>query len=240
MQRTGNVLRVHFADRKGTFLAPLIVLGIVVIVIGLIGAVATATGTDREALWEGMQYNGAVWALLGMGIGIGFATMGQHLSFALGMGITRREWVIGSGLMFVIMAASITAIVVIGKIIELATSGWGMGVRMFDTVHTGTGPWWQTVIQTFLIALAGMCFCAMIGSVWNRWGKTGLSWLGGVALILLVLVFGIGIIAPWEQVLRLLETLMGFGWGVWMSVLAGSTVVSAIVWAILTRRAEVR
>ncbi|HIY67288.1 MAG TPA: hypothetical protein H9830_13545 [Candidatus Agrococcus pullicola] len=240
MQRINNVLRVHFADRKGTFLAPVIVVGIAMVVIALVGIIATIVGAERDALWEGMQYNGAVWTLLGIGIGIGFATMGQHLSFALGMGITRREWAIGSGLMFVIMAASISTIVVIGKVIEIATGGWGMGVRMFDTVHTSTGPWWQTAAQTFLIALAGMCFCAMIGAVWNRWGKTGLSWLGGVMLILLVLAFGIGLITPWEQVLRMLEALVSFGWGGWMSVLAGITVVSAIVWAILTRRAEVR
>lgn len=240
MERIGNVIRVHFADRKSTIMLPLIILGIAAAAIALVGVIAMILGAAREELWEGMQYSGAIWALLGMGIGIGFATMGQYLSFALGMGITRREWVLGSGLMFVLMAAGMSIFVVVGKVIEVATGGWGMGVRMFDTIHTGTGAWWQTAIQTFLIVLAGMCFCAMLGAIWNRWGKAGLYWLGAGVLVVLLMAFGLGIIAPWEQVLRILESVVGIGWSGLMVVLAAVVVGSGTIWGLLTRRAEVR
>lgn len=240
MGRIGNVFRVHFADKRATFMAPLLIVGIAAAVIVMIGVVGMLMGAERNSLWEGMQYSGAIWAFLGMGIGIGFATMGQYLSFALGMGITRREWVTGSALMFLLLTVIITIVVVVGKLIEVATGGWGMGVRLFDTVHTNTGPWWQTAIQTFVIVFASMFFCAMLGAVWNRWGKAGLYWIGGVLLFLLLVGFGLSLIFPWEQVVSVLTAIVSIGWAAWMAVLAGVGVASGAIWAVLARRVEVR
>ena len=154
MQRIKNVLNVHFVDRKGTFLVPIYILAAMVAIVIAIGIIARVAGANEADLYEGMKWNGAVWALLGMGFGIGAMTMTQYLSFALGLGITRREWLAGSSVMFVLIAAGTAVTVMVLKLIEQATTGFGLSVRLFDTVHTGPASWWQTLLQVFLMVMA--------------------------------------------------------------------------------------
>lgn len=243
MERISTVLRVHFTDTKSVVVVPIIILiaaFAVSIGIGVIAQMMGISDAGLRDLNDGMKYNGAVWAMLGMGMGVGFATMGAHLSFALGMGITRREWVLGSALVFAIVAGAVTAVITIGKVIEVATGGWGLSIRMFDTAHTGMGPWWQTLVQTFLILITGMTVSAMIGSIWHRWRKIGVMVLAAGVILFGLLVTAWFMLAPASQTGAVLEAVFGMAWGGWMVVLAVIAVIAGLVWSVLTRRTEVR
>ena len=240
MQRIKNVLNVHFVDRKGTFLVPIYILAAMVAIVIAIGIIARVAGANEADLYEGMKWNGAVWALLGMGFGIGAMTMTQYLSFALGLGITRREWLAGSSVMFVLIAAGTAVTVMVLKLIEQATTGFGLSVRLFDTVHTGPASWWQTLLQVFLMVMAAMTLTAAISGIWNRWGKTGLMWLAAIAIALGVVAFGIGILLPADQVMGVFSWFGNLAWISWMGLLAGVMLIGAAAFWLLGSKAEVR
>lgn len=240
MQRIKNVLNVHFVDRKGTFLVPLYIFSAMVAVVVAIGIIAKVAGANQADLYTGMMWNGAVWALLGMGFGIGAMTMTQYFSFALGMGITRREWLAGSFIMFVLVAAGNAIVITALKVIEQQTNGLWLYVRLFDTVWTGPGEWWKSLIQVFLLVITAMTITGAISGVWARWGKSGLMWLGAVALLIGLVIFGLVILLPASALAGFFGWIGGFTWGSWMLVLLISFVLSSMAVWFLGSKAEVR
>ena len=243
MNRLDSVLRIHFVDRKGTYITPAIILVCIVAAILAVGVVLNLLNSFdprfQEGLYQAQIWNGAVFGFLGAGFGVGAATMTQYLAFALGFGLTRREWMLGSALVFVMVAAALAIVVTALKVIEVATGGFGLGMRIFDTVWVSTGPWWETLVQTFLVALGSMVIAALMATIWNRWGKNGLMWVGSAGLVIGAVVFLV-LMATNVEGLGWLWDLLAMPWIGWMGVLAGATLVVGAAWMSLGRFVQVR
>lgn len=245
--RIRNVVQLHTVNRLQAFGWPLIIMMMSLTLVLIIGAiilnVASGTGEAdladaRSGMNTGMQWNGAIFALLGPLIGFGFTAMGQYFPLALGLGLTRREFAAGTALVFVGNAAFYAAIVTIGKVIEVATGGFGLGVRFFDVAYTGLGEWWQTLAQTFLLILSVMLVGAAITTAFHRWGQSFL-WIFWIALAVVVLAIVAGLLLS-EGVRAFAEDLASMGWLPWMGVIAAFGAVGAAVWLTLVRRAQAR
>src|SRR5699024_2688732 len=156
----------------------------VILAVGMI--VGTLGAGVQAEMYEGMVYNGAIFALLGPMIAQGFASMGQHFPLALGMGLTRREFAVGLSAVFLLNAAGYALLVTIGKTIEVATEGFGLQVRFFDVFYTSTGAAWQTFVQTFLVIAAVMFLGAAITAGFLRFGQPFL-WVGASVIALLAM-----------------------------------------------------
>ncbi|MFA4840579.1 MAG: hypothetical protein WC580_02600 [Agrococcus sp.] len=241
--RIRNVVQLHTVNKLQAFGWPLVFmilsLALVLIVGSLIVNVAAADEPGaRESMRQGMLWNGAIFALLGPLIGFGFTAMGQYFPLALGLGLTRREFAAGTALVFAGNAAFYAVIIAIGKAIEVATGGFGIGIRFFDVVYTGTGAWWQTLIQTFLLILTVMLVGAAITTAFHRWGQSFL-WVFWIALAAVVLAFVAAILLS-EPFQDLAGAAAAMDWGWWMLVLAALGAVGATVWLALVRRAQAR
>lgn len=237
--RYRSVIDMHFVNRMQAFGWQPIVGAIALLIVLAIGAIVGSQGPEvRAEMYEGMTWNGAIFAILGPMIGYGFTSMGQYFPLALGLGLTRREFAGGVSLVFVGNAVIYSVLITLGKIIEVATGGFGLQVRFFDVFYTGTGPAWQTLLQTFLLLLAVMYLGAAITSAFVRFGQTFL-WLGGAALAVIALALVAGIVLLDGFGRQLLE-LLTMGWGPWMAVIAVVAVASAGAWVLLVRRTQVR
>lgn len=245
--RIRNVVQLHTVNRLQAFGWPLIIMVMSLVVVLIIGAlvlnVAGSMGESdladaREGMNQGMLFNGAIFALLGPLIGFGFTAMGQYFPLALGLGLTRREFAAGTALVFVGNAAFYAAIVTIGKVIEVATGGFGLGIRFFDVVYTGTGEWWQTLIQTFLLILTVMLVGAAITTAFHRWGQSFL-WVFWIALA--VVVLGVVAASVLSDAFRgFVVDVAAMGWVPWMGVVIAIGAIGAAVWLTLVRRAQAR
>lgn len=245
--RIRNVVQLHTVNKLQAFGWPLLImcfsLAIVLIIGALVQGVAGGQGPEalanaREGMHLGMQWNGAIFALLGPLIGFGFTAMGQYFPLSLGLGHTRREFATGTLLVFVGNAAFYAIIITIGKVIEVATGGFGLSIRFFDVVYTGLGEWWQTLIQTFLLILVVCLVGAAITSAFHRWGQSFL-WTFWIGLALVVLTFVAGILLS-EDFQGLVTDVMSMGWVPWMLVTAAIGAIGAAVWLTLIRRAQAR
>lgn len=238
--RIRNVVQLHTVNRLQAFGWPLVIMSLSLTITLIIGALVVGVGgaDARSGMNTGMQWNGAIFALLGPLIGFGFIAMGQYFPLALGLGLTRREFAAGTALVFVGNAAFYAAVVTIGKVVEVATGGFGLGVRFFDTFYTGIGAWWQTLVQTFLLILAVMLVGAAITTAFHRWGQSFLwvFWIG-LAAVVLAVVAG----ALLSDAFRAAAMdVLGMAWGGWMLVIAGFAALGAAVWLTLVRRAQAR
>lgn len=237
--RYRSVIDMHFVNRMQAFGWQPIALGIALVVVLSIGAILGAQGPEAtDGMYEGMRFNGAIFAILGPMIGYGFTSMGQYFPLALGLGVTRREFATGVTLVFLGNAVVYSLLITIGKIIEVATDGFGLQIRFFDVFYVGTGPAWQTLIQSFLVLLTVMFLGAAITTVFLRFGQAFLWTAGAVlALLLVALLAGIAFLDGFGRALLDLFTM---GWGSWMGVIAAICLASAAVWLLLVRRTQAR
>lgn len=242
MFRTPSVIRLHTQQRFNTFVLPFIILGIafaVVLAIGVIANLNVDAPSELDGMHEGMQWNGAIWSILGPLMGFGFTAMLQIFPLSLGLGITRREFAAGTLAVFGIIAACFTVPITILKAIEQATDGFGLRIRMFDVVYVGMGDWWQTAVQTFLLLLMAMFLGAAVSTVYLRWGQRGL-WITLTSLALVPFaVISIGLVIP-GMMERIFAALGQVSWIGWMGVVALIAALAAGVWVLLIRKAPVR
>ncbi|NLV78569.1 MAG: hypothetical protein GXY65_04355 [Rhodococcus sp.] len=146
----------------------------------------------------GQQYNvtGSVLSAYGFVVAFYMVSMTQMMPFTIGLGSTRRQFVaavtaIGLAESFVFAAAFQTL-----SVLEAATGGWGVDMRMFGVLRFVTD---STVLQ-FLCYFATMSFVValamLLGAIQHRWPTTGILAAGAV-------VIGVGglaaIVLTWTQ-----------------------------------------
>jgi hypothetical protein len=236
--RSRNVIDMHLVNRMQAFGWPLFAVTLAFLIILAVGLIVRSQGLEAQlGMYEGMEWNGAIFALLGPMIGYGFTSMGQYFPLALGLGLTRREFATGLSTVFLGNAVVYSVLITIGKTVEKATDGFGLHVRFFDVFYTSTGAWWQTLVQTFLLILTVLFLGAAITTAFQRFGQVFL-WLGGTVLALLALGILSGV-AFLDGFGRALLDLLTMGWGPWMGVIALLGVLSAGLWLVLVRRTQV-
>ena len=236
--RSRNVIDMHLVNRMQAFGWPLIAVTFALMIILAVGLIVSSQGPEAQAgMHHGMQWNGAIFALLGPLIGYGFTSMRQYFLLALGLGLTRREFATGLSGVFLGNAVVYSVLITIGKTIEQATDGFGLSVRFFDVVYTGTGAPVQTLVQTFLLILGTLFLGAAITTAVLRFGQAFL-WVGAAALALLAVGILAGVLLLDGFGRSLLEG-MTMGWGPWMVVIAVIGAASAGVWLLLVSRAQV-
>lgn len=238
--RIRNVIQLHTVNKLQAFGWPLLIMTFSLVFVLIIGALVVGVGGPqaREGMNYGMQWNGAIFALLGPMIGFGFTAMGQYFPLALGLGLTRREFAAGTTAVFVGNAVFYAVLITIGKVIEVATGGFGLGIRFFDVVYTGLGPWWQTLIQTFLFILVVSLVGAAITTAFHRWGQSFL-WIFWLSLTAIVVAIAAGVVLS-DGFRATAFEILGMGWLPWMGVTAVFGIIGAAVWLTLVRRAQAR
>lgn len=237
--RYRNVISMHLTRKMQAFGWAPIVAAFALVIVLFVGYLVGTQGAEASAgMYEGMAWNGAIFSVLGPMIGYGFTSMGQYFPLALGLGLTRREYAIGVSIVFLGNALVYSLLITLGKIIEVATGGFGLQVRFFDVVYTGTGPAWTTFVQTFLLIITVLFLGAAITAAFLRIGQPFLWALGALAALI-----GVGILSGvvfLDGFGAALLDLFTMGWGAWMVLTAVVGLLSAAVWALLVRRTQVR
>lgn len=239
--RIPAVVRLLTRNPFGTYLYPLAIGAIafvVIIGVGLIASIGVNSPDELAGMNEGMRWNGAIWSILGPLIGVGVGAMTQHFPLSLGLGLTRREFLVGASIVFLATAAFYSIVIAVMKWIESATNGYGLHVRMFDVVYVGTGTTWQTLVQTFLLLLSALFVGAAFATVVKRFGQLVL-WSVIAALVIAAMIASsvVTVTGSWSEVA---SWAAGSTWGMWMGLLVAIGALGAIAWALLVRRAPVR
>lgn len=188
-QRIVNVVKLHLANPWTTIGLPWMILGIIFVANLAIWVLIFANlsdDADRADVADGLQYSGASMYIFVYMMVVAVQAISITFPFALGYGVTRRDYYLGSALTFVILSAMFAAGLTILSIIEEATGGWGLGGRMFTGIYYGDGGPLQRLFIFFVAFLFFFFVGAAVASLWVRWKANGLVgfFIGLAALVI--------------------------------------------------------
>jgi len=185
--RIGNVVRLHLTNPWTTIILPWMILGIILVGNIAIWAIilANTPTADIADVREGLGYSGASTYIFVYIMVVAVQAIAVTFPFALGYGVTRRDYYLGTALTFVGLSAMFSVGLTILAAIEQATDGWGLGGRMFTPVYYGDS-WGQRLFIFFAAFLFFFSIGMAAASIWVRWKANGLvAFFVGLGVILI-------------------------------------------------------
>lgn len=239
--RVSAVVRLQFVNPVTVLVMPWAILMTIFLLNVIVWALIMGNldaSADRADVAEGFQWSGASTFIFVYMMVVAIQSINATFSFALGLSVTRRDYYLGAALSFVALAAIFATGLAILAAIEEATSGWGLGGRMFTAVYFGDGPWFERYFIFFTAFLFFFFFGSAVAAMYVRWKALGVTIF---FVILALLLIGVGalvtIAGSW---LSIGEWIVGNGWVgnyAWTLVL---TAASAVAGFLLLRKATPR
>jgi len=234
--RIWNVVRLHFTNTWVIIQTPAIILALIFAVNYAIWSVldVSISMEPGEAV-DGTQWSGAAsFVFVYMSV-VAAQAITVTFPFALGYSVTRREYYLGTSLLFVLVSAGYAVVMTILAAIEEATNGWGRGGHMFTAVYFGEEGGLARLFVFFAMFLFFFFSGAAISTIYMRWRMYGMIafWtVLGIALIGLVAL--VTYTRSWPVVGEWFATNGASGVAAWLLV---PTVVSAVTGYLVLRRA---
>lgn len=239
LKRITRVAKLHFANPWTTLGLPWIILGVI-----FVGSLtiwwliySALSLAQRVGALQGTEFGGSTFFIFIYMMVVAIQAISITFPFALGYGVTRRDYYLGSALAFVILAVIYTTGLAVLGVIENATNGWGMGGTMFAPVYFGDNlP--ERIFVTFVLFLFFLFFGSAIAAVWVRWKATGVTVFFIIVGALLVgLAALVTFTDSWFAVGDTFVDLGVLGVATWSLVL---TAISGVAGFVLLRRATPR
>ena len=197
MKRVVDVFTLHVSRRVTTWWLPIwLSLGTVgvMLVITLAMRLAGVDTLDPEVADGLRNSQGIIWTLIGFLVAAGVQSSVACFAFALALGTTRRQYVVGTGLYFLMQTAYLSLLLAILLTAEKATNHWFIGAHTLDVWALGAGDWGQFLVVVPAGVLASLAMGAMAGASWLRFGSRGPLLI--TAGFVVLLVAGILLIMP--------------------------------------------
>jgi hypothetical protein len=184
-----------------TLIAPwLILLAVFGLNFAIWHLVLMAAGDDGVKS-DAFHYNGGVsWIVFYMVV-VAVQAMNQTFSFVVGLGTTRRDYFLGTSVLFAGLALMYGIGVAVLAGVERATDGWGVSGWFFAPGPFATMPLWEVAVTYTLVLLFMFFVGSGVAAVFVRWGATGiLAFFASLALLLLIALWGITQADAWSSV----------------------------------------
>lgn len=179
-----RIVRLHAVNPSIFFLVPAMVLGGAWAITMVIALILLGSGVPMEN--TGFEYSWAVLSPQWYLVVVGVQAVSYTFPFALGFGATRRDYWLGTTLMFVLASLLYAVVIATLLLMERATGGWGIGAGMFDALWYVGADWFTAFYTTFALQLLVLFIGAGVTTVFMRWRMKGMLTLAsaGMALIL--------------------------------------------------------
>lgn len=201
--RIWNVVRLHLVDRRTYIGIPWLIVAIAfvltVFISQIIGFTTGQAGT-ADAM-EGQRYSWAVLAPQWYLIVVAVQTVAFGFPFALGFGVTRRDFYLGTWLLFVLISAANAVAFTVLTQVERITDGWWIGAYMFNALWFGLDGWVVDLFSFFVMQLLVLSVGAAVATVYMRWRMPGmLVFWTSLALLVVGTVALITFTSSWPAV----------------------------------------
>jgi len=231
--RVWRVVRLHYANRMNSIAVPLIIAAFIVTVYLVVQTlIVSATGQNAES---GQGDSPGLVYFLPYQVVFAVQAMNLTFAYALGLSSTRRDFSLGTWLMFLIQSAGFAVLFTALSYLEQWTSGWGLHAEIFHTVVYGTGSVGQRLLTFFAGILLFQCIGSVFGAAFVRWRAFGMYVLSAALVVLLLgAVALITFTDSWGAVGRWFVAVGPAGFSAWLLVPAA---MFAVIGHLALRRA---
>ncbi|MCH5585242.1 hypothetical protein MK805_09700 [Shimazuella sp. AN120528] len=121
--------------------------------------------------------------------------------FALGLSVRRTDFFLGATSIFAVISAGFAIVLFLFSLVEQWTGGWGTKLHFFHLSYLNDGSVIEQLLTSFVFML-NMCFLGVvIGSIFQRFGRTGLLIFFGTVFV--VATIGSLIYGWWVDIFHL-------------------------------------
>jgi hypothetical protein len=199
-----KVARYHIVDPLKFFLMPWAIMTFVFIVCEIVFWIIAPPAKGSHV--------GALASFFIMIMVLGIQTMAQALPFGLALGASRRDYVLGTVLLIVVVAAGYGLILSGLQEAERASGGWGVNLHFFRVGFLLNGPWYETWLTAFVGLVLMFIYGMWFGLVFRRWSLVGLLlFIAGQITVLLVAALVVTWAHVWKGVGHAFTTLHAVG-----------------------------
>lgn len=221
MSRTLNVVRMQLINRNTYIWIPLIILA---------GAFVLSLAVYAIIPGDGLKVGGAAQAPLWYFLVVGTQALTLTFPFSQAMGVTRREFFVGTFLTAMLTSAILSGVFVVGGLIERATDGWGMNGWIFYLEPIWAGGPLGALAFYFIIAMLFFSIGFWSATIYKRFGGLWLTVvLVGLGLLLVAAMWFVGRVNAWAQVFTWLGEQGISGLALWSLVLIALLAVTSFV-----------
>jgi hypothetical protein len=177
MKRIASVMAMYSRDHMSWFILPWGIVGssfiINLIIASLVGG--------KTAIYTGGLSSIYIYMLV-----VGVVSVAGTFPFAVGFSVRRKDYFLGTVAMAVAVSAVFAILIWLLSLIEAnLIRGWGVDLHFFHLPYVSDGPL-PVQLWTFFVVMVLMYFLGFFpGSVYQRFGRTGMFTLFGVAGLLL-------------------------------------------------------
>ncbi|MGH9129708.1 MAG: ABC transporter permease [Acidimicrobiales bacterium] len=122
----------------------------------------------------GVSYTGGLAAFYIEVLVCGVLSVAKFLPFGLSLGVSRRSFYLGTGLLAVALGMVYGLGLAMLQVVERATGGWGVNMGFFRVPYFLDGPWYVTWLTSFVVLTLMFVYGMWYGLVFRRWNLVGL------------------------------------------------------------------
>jgi len=131
----------------------------------------------------------------------GTLSMTRSLPFGLMLGVSRRNYYLGTALLVVVLGVVYGLGLTLLQLVERATGGWNLSLHFFRVPWIMDGPWYQTWLTSFVILVLFFLYGMWYGLVYRRWSLLGLvAFIAAQVVVALVVVVVVSMTHNWHAV----------------------------------------
>lgn len=175
LNRVLAVVRLQFTNPWSILIMPWLIM-MAILAMNIVIWWLILSGVDpaeRAKVQDGFEYSGAGSYIFIYMLVVAVQAINGYFPFALGYGVTRRNYYLGISLTFVLLSAVFTVGISLLGVIEDATGGWWVGGSMFTAMYFGDDPLQRAFIY-FAVLLFFFFIGSTIASIYVRWKTTGM------------------------------------------------------------------
>jgi hypothetical protein len=189
-KRWANVIRIHVANPWPTLVTPWLIFTAIFGLSYAIWRIVLMAAGPAGVEAGGFQYNGGVTWILFYMVVVAVQSMNQTFRFAIGFSSTRRDYYLGTAMLFVGLSALYAVGITLLAGVESRTGGWGVEGGFFAPAFMADLPLVQVAYVYFATLLFMFFLGSAVGSVFVRWGANGiLVFIISVAVMLVATVW---------------------------------------------------
>ncbi|MDR6612499.1 hypothetical protein [Leifsonia sp. 1010] len=186
--RVWRVVRLNLVNKWTAIWIPVMIMFFIWLVNWLIWWIiwAATAPADRADAMDGTQWSGGGFYIFVYMLIVGIQVITATFPFALGYSTTRRDFALGSGLTFLMLAAGYAVGFTLLSAIEEWTNGWGLGGHLFTSVYFDGESLGGRLFTVFAAMLFFFAVGAFSAALFMRWRMNGILVAGAVFALLVV------------------------------------------------------